>query len=277
MSINAPHDDAAAAPRCEDASPAGGTALAATHWPAHVRFWLIAAGGLTLDLWSKHWAFHALRQTGDRIVVVPHALEFELMFNTGALFGIGQGQTTLFVIASVLALTLVAAMFLRSGARRALLHVALAGIFAGALGNMYDRVFVKLYPQRIDGELVYLEETHRTAERLFLAEYPPTRGDGRRVSIRWEDIGPTPFEPVGCVRDFIKIPTRIFGEQELWPWVFNVADMLLVGGVGILAAFLWRDGRRPEPALQSAATQSAAGRGPLGDDGARLDSADERA
>ena len=43
------------------------------------------------------------------------------------------------------------------------------------------------------------------------------------------------------MRDFIKIPTRWLGGHDLWPWIFNVADMLLVGGVAILAVRLLRD------------------------------------
>jgi lipoprotein signal peptidase len=48
---------------------------------------------------------------------------------------------------------------------------------------------------------------------------------------------------VGFVRDFIKIPTHWLGGRELWPWVFNVADMLLVGGVAILSLHLLSERR----------------------------------
>ena len=47
--------------------------------------------------------------------------------------------------------------------------------------------------------------------------------------------------PVGYVRDFLKIP-----------WVFNIADSLLVGGVGILAIHLWRDRKRPPRRIATA-------------------------
>lgn len=225
---------------------------------AHLRFWLIAISGLALDLYSKHWAFHRLDQLDDKIVVIPHVLEFELMFNTGALFGIGQGQTTLFVCASVLALTLVVAMFMRSARRRWVLHVALAAIFAGALGNMYDRMFVRLYPYPFNGRALFCKAVAVEDGMLHLVGYPPTREGARRLPpIALDEIQELDWEPVGCVRDFIKIPTRIFGERELWPWVFNVADMLLVGGVGILAIFLWRDGRHPPPEPSKPAAASS--------------------
>ncbi len=47
----------------------------------------------------------------------------------------------------------------------------------------------------------------------------------------------------GRVRDFIKIELSI-GKLELWPWVFNVADMLLVCGVALLMLNIWFD-RKP--------------------------------
>jgi len=49
------------------------------------------------------------------------------------------------------------------------------------------------------------------------------------------------------VRDFIKISQKWFGGRDLWPWVFNVADMLLVGGVAVLAVRLLFE-RRSGPA-----------------------------
>ena len=46
----------------------------------------------------------------------------------------------------------------------------------------------------------------------------------------------------GKVRDFIKIDAAV-GSFELWPWVFNVADVLLVVGVGLLLINFWFDRR----------------------------------
>jgi signal peptidase II len=47
---------------------------------------------------------------------------------------------------------------------------------------------------------------------------------------------------IGKVRDFIKIEAA-FGDFQLWPWVFNVADMLLVVGVILLLINFWIDRR----------------------------------
>jgi len=231
------------------------------HLPSYLRFLTVALFGLGLDLWSKHWAFHALGQHNTPRVVVPYVLEFQTMLNSGALFGFGAGQTALFLFASACALLLVFWMFAQSSPRRWALQLALGGILAGALGNMYDRVSVKLLDQPIPsgGRLIYVTQTGEDEHGAILREYPAIESaaefrmsakDGASVEIRGYPRGAIfrldekPTE-AGFVRDFLKIPTRWFGGKEMWPWVFNVADMLLVGGVAILALHLWRDRKPP--------------------------------
>ena len=210
----------------------------------YLRFLTVAIGGLAIDLWSKEWAFHTLKQASKPMVILPNLLEFQTMLNKGALFGIGAGQTPLFLGASVIALFLVFWMLRQTPRNRWALQIALGGILAGALGNMYDRVFVRLdeNPRPVPGRgWVFMQYIQETERGHYYEEYPIATGGIK------ETTNDTP-KLVGCVRDFIKIPTKWqwFGRQgDLWPWVFNVADMLLVGGVGILAIHLWRDRKSP--------------------------------
>ncbi len=218
---------------------------------AHVRLWAVVVAGLALDLWSKHWAFERLGQ-GGRMEIVPGVLEFHTTLNPGALFGIGAGHTEVFLLASVLALVLVIWMFAQSPPQRWLTHVALGAILAGALGNMYDRAFVQLVEYRFPtpaGLAVrwYVPARSADGEWVYLHEFPPRADRAPRTlpGSAWERLGP----PRGYVRDFIKIPTRWLGSRELWPWVFNTADTLLVGGVAVLALRLLRERK---PAAQAA-------------------------
>jgi signal peptidase II len=221
--------------------------VALYHVASHLRLWSVVILGLTADLWSKQWAFQTLRQGGRR-VLIPYVLEFHTTLNPGALFGIGAGRTELFLIASVLALILVVWMFAQSPRRNWLTHIALGAILAGALGNMYDRAFVDLVGTagpRGPVPPFYVESRSPDGQWILLQEFPPEEGHPlRRLPAAEADRLDA---PAGYVRDFIKIPTRWFGDREMWPWVFNVADMLLVGGVGILAVRLLVD-RKSRPA-----------------------------
>ena len=103
-------------------------------------------------------------------------LNLRLVSNTGAVFGLGKGNRWFFVLASLAAICVIGMLFARSDRRARLLHVALALVLAGALGNLYDRWFY------------------------------------------------------GVVRDML----HLFPSTELWPWVFNLADVSLLCGVGLI-------------------------------------------
>ena len=158
--------------------------MAAYSFVAHARLWGLAVTGLAADLWTKDLAFTRLRRSRH---IIPDVLSFQRSENSGALFGLDQNMTALFVVASFIALLFVLYIFIRSARTQRSFHFGLGMVLAGALGNLHDRIFRE-----------------------------------------------------GRVRDFIKIELRI-GEMELWPWVFNVADMLLVCGVAILMINIWFD------------------------------------
>lgn len=222
--------------------------LAISSVPAHLRFWIIASSGLAIDLISKYWAFRELEFPGGKPrVVVPYLLELQAVLNPGALFGIGKGMTSVFLIASLLALGLVIWMFAQSAANRWVFHLALGAILAGAIGNMYDRVnnvLVRDTSMTAMGVRYWHIEESDQAGTYLLSSFPQTQKPAVTRTILEAQLGQY-SKPAGHVRDFIKIPTTFYG-RELWPWVFNVADMLLVGGVSILAIGIWRE-RAPEP------------------------------
>jgi signal peptidase II len=73
-------------------------------------------------------------------IVIPKVLALQLTLNHGAVFGLGQGWRWIFVLFSLLAMGVLGAIFARSGPRSTVLHIALAMVLAGALGNLYDRI-----------------------------------------------------------------------------------------------------------------------------------------
>lgn len=185
---------------------------------AVIVFLLLSAGGLLADLWSKSSVFDSLlNQPGVQQRVAPFVghttpeavlrylnvsrpvidgvVKFTLSTNPGVVFGIPMPPAAVAVV-SILTILLVF-FFFGSGPRRHWCqHVGLAFILAGALGNLYDRM----------------------VSQVFLPGHP---------------------DPITRqVRDFIDfsdlhLPFKIFGFDN-YPWIFNVADVLLVVGVLLL-------------------------------------------
>jgi len=176
-------------------------------------FLIIAVAGLAADLASKHYVFKHLlgdpslageverlkflaRHSGEPLDpqealrhLNPHrrlcpGVTLTLSTNPGIVFGLSMPRW-LVAIATVVTIGLVFYFFATSAAAARLLHAALACVLAGALGNLYDRLFASV-------------------------EVP---GDG---IIRYQ------------VRDFIDC------SELYYPWVFNIADVLLVVGVAML-------------------------------------------
>ncbi len=223
------------------------------HVPSHLRLWLVAVIGLAADLWTKHWAFTSLDADPDRSwLIIRHVMRFQRSLNTGALFGLGKGMTPVFIAASMLALGFVLFLFRHSTRDRRSLHVGLGLVLAGALGNLYDRTFMQADVVRFDAG----SGRHTIVGRI-------TSGpDERGLWIgHWPEGSQPRFIPAsqkpqvrrqGVVRDFIKMePSIPLGSWriDIWPWVFNIADALLVVGVGLLMLNFWWD-RRAEKAVR---------------------------
>jgi signal peptidase II len=74
-------------------------------------------------------------------VVVPGVLNFTLVLNPGAVFGVGPGQRAFFVTFTMVALSFAMFMFAKwTTARDAWAHTALGLLIGGGLGNLYDRL-----------------------------------------------------------------------------------------------------------------------------------------
>jgi signal peptidase II len=172
--------------------------------PAAVaRFVLVAAIGLTLDLWTKWLAFHTLLVSllhyPDNVFAaasrtydfIPGWLRFEVTVNQGAVFGIGQGQRVLFLIVSAAAVAFLVYLFVASKPRQWFYQIILGLLLAGVLGNVYDRLVYGYVRDMIHA----------------LPNWPnPLRG----------------FFP---------------SWQYIFPWIFNVADSMLCIGVALMLIY----------------------------------------
>ena len=108
----------------------------------YLLFAAIAAAGCAADLATKAWIFDRLGPPPGPTEWIWHGrIGFQTSLNEGALFGMGQGGVPVFIALSVLAGVGILVWMIRGGtSRHRLVTVALACIFAGILGNLYDRL-----------------------------------------------------------------------------------------------------------------------------------------
>ena len=126
--------------------------------------WLISlfVVALVADLGSKWWAFANVagdpvpltRETAmaadqlsdllprhEPMTVVPKVLEFTLVLNEGAVFGMAAGQRWFFVGFTAIAIVFCVWMFASwTRAKDHAAHAAIALVIAGGVGNLYDRL-----------------------------------------------------------------------------------------------------------------------------------------
>ncbi len=202
-----------------------------------VRAWALLLAvlvlGLVADLASKEWAFRTVASDPVELsyepvvdgsytipwhpgvqAIQPDLLDFRLVLNRGAVFGIGQGRRVAFVAFTMIAIGVAIAVFgWWTRSRSWIAHLAIGLILAGGLGNLYDRV------------------------------------------------------AVGAVRDFLhmlprrELPMGISwpgGSTEVFPWVFNIADVELLAGMALLLIHVQLADRR-ERLLAAASSSSDSG------------------
>ncbi|MGI9015457.1 MAG: signal peptidase II [Phycisphaerales bacterium] len=170
----------------------------------------VFAGGLALDLGSKSWAFNNVANFPVNIPrdlmladpnynpvpyhtprhVVPGVLDFRLVVNRGAVFGIGQNRRPFFIAFTVVAIFIGVLLFARwTAVHHRLAHLAIGLILAGGVGNLWDRF-------------------QYVAVRDFLHLFPDLH---LPFNVHWPG-----------------------GNPEVFPWVFNIADMMLLAGMVLL-------------------------------------------
>lgn len=111
---------------------------------SHAVFLFTAILGTAGDLISKNLIFLHFMPEDDlfprRIEVIPPFFGIHCNWNSGALFGIGQGLGPVFILISIVAVIVVPLMYLHLSNSGLWLAFGLGAIEAGALGNLYDRM-----------------------------------------------------------------------------------------------------------------------------------------
>lgn len=88
------------------------------------------------------------------VSVIPGILDFRYIENTGAAFGIFQGNTTILIFVSIGVVAILAAVFWKLILYSRLLAFAFGLQFGGAIGNLIDRVRLGFVVDFVDGPLL---------------------------------------------------------------------------------------------------------------------------
>ncbi len=108
--------------------------------------------GIILDQWTKYWAVSHL-SFWKSLSIFPPVLQFQLVYNHGAAYGILQNQRLLLVTVSI-SVVVVSALFYRRIATTPLSKWGLTFLLIGTIGNSIDRLFLGYVVDFIDIKLV---------------------------------------------------------------------------------------------------------------------------
>jgi signal peptidase II len=105
---------------------------------------VVIVAGIAIDLATKAWMQDRLRmdparETSDHEVLIPGFLGLEGTWNEGVTFGLARGETEWIFLFTGLAILGLVAWLLATRTPSRSLHLGLALVLAGAVGNLYDR------------------------------------------------------------------------------------------------------------------------------------------
>ncbi len=102
-------------------------------------FFLAALIVLVLDQWTKFLAVAKLPHGASR-EVIHDFLNFTLIYNPGAAFGIFKGATVLLICIALVAILAILFFYRNNSSSNKLYIVSLGLIFGGAISNLVDRL-----------------------------------------------------------------------------------------------------------------------------------------
>jgi signal peptidase II len=104
---------------------------------------IIIIFAVLLDQLTKYLAATLIPLGSQNIVVIPYLLELSHRLNPGASFGWLEGQQLLFMVITVVALTIFGYLFLDTNYKNKKVYsISIALFIAGTLGNAIDRALL---------------------------------------------------------------------------------------------------------------------------------------
>ncbi|KGM96659.1 signal peptidase II [Clostridium botulinum] len=117
---------------------------------------LVIIIGILLDRFTKVWALKTLAN-GKEIELIKDFFSFRYLENRGAAFGIFQEKIFLLVLFTLIAILAIIYYVIKYKPKCKFIKIGFACIIAGALGNLYDRIFYKFV---VDFILVHYKDVY---------------------------------------------------------------------------------------------------------------------
>ena len=103
---------------------------------------VIALSVVVADVLSKYLVVQLLLPLGRSVTVIPHILDFTYVENRGMAFGLLANNRWIFMVISVILLTVIVLLIKYSQIDHILFLTSMSIILGGGIGNMLDRIFV---------------------------------------------------------------------------------------------------------------------------------------
>lgn len=110
-------------------------------WKLGVLIGIIVAV-LVLDLVTKYVFDAKYFQSGETVKVIPYIIDFNIVHNYGAAWGILAGRQAFLIFLAVFFIAIFTWYYIKEKNKTWLLTTAFALIVSGCLGNVYDRIFL---------------------------------------------------------------------------------------------------------------------------------------
>lgn len=112
-------------------------------------FVITIVSGVVADIVSKWFVFSQLDRF-KKVTLIPGLLNIIRSENEGVVFGMFPGKATIFIFLSFLAIAAIVFVYIKSDKNIFGSNIALGLILAGALGNLWDRMWFKYVRDFID-------------------------------------------------------------------------------------------------------------------------------
>ncbi|OHB39687.1 MAG: signal peptidase II [Planctomycetes bacterium GWA2_39_15] len=99
-----------------------------------------AVSGVIIDIVTKWIVFSKLEEFG-KITLIPVILNILRSKNEGVVFGLFPGKTNAFIIFSAIAIIVILCIYVWSDKTHTMSNLALGLVLAGAIGNLWDRIW----------------------------------------------------------------------------------------------------------------------------------------